>query len=80
MTSFIVSHLTCPLYSLQSIFLSMLTLSISIYLGGPACADLTCTTSFAWFGNVDSNHATTIASSSVCAGVGVCNTTSGLCM
>jgi len=56
----------------------MLTSSISIYLGGPACADLTCTTSFAWFGNVDSNHATT--SSSVCAGVGVCNTTSGLCM
>ena len=73
-----MSHLTCPLYSLQSIYLSMLTSSISIYLGGPACADLTCTTSFAWFGNVDSNHVTT--TSSVCAGVGVCNTTSGLCM
>jgi len=46
------------------------------YLGGPGCADLTCATSFAWFGNVDSNHAV----SSVCAGVGTCDTTSGVCM
>lgn len=48
--------------------------------GGPSCSLRTCTGTFSWFGNVNADHSTTEADGlAECAGVGQCNTATGLC-
>lgn len=47
--------------------------------GGSSCTDLTCDSSFAWFGNVDSSHSIAGDGTIECGGVGSCDKTTGKC-
>jgi hypothetical protein len=54
-------------------------LVVIVLVEGPTCRKISCSSSFSWFGNVDSDHSPIVASDGECGGVGNCDYDTGVC-
>jgi hypothetical protein len=52
---------------------------VIVLVEGPTCRKISCSSSFSWFGNVDSDHSPIVASDGECGGVGNCDYDTGVC-